>query len=82
MITEVYRQQQEMHTNKTHSTSNRIVSIHQHQVRHMVKGKARSNVEFRSKIGVSAHNGLSYLDHLNWDSYNENRRLENKFRKL
>jgi transposase, IS5 family len=71
VIHEVYRQQKQMHTTKTHSTSNRIVSIHQPHVRPMVRGKAGSEVEFGSKIGVSIHNGLTYLDHLSWDSYNE-----------
>lgn len=71
VVNEVYRQQKEMHTNKTHSTLNRIVSIHQPHVRPMVRGKAGSDVEFGSKIGVCVHNGITYLDHLSWDSYNE-----------
>ena len=76
VVNEVYRQQKEMHTNKTHSTLNRIVSIHQPHVRPMVRGKAGSNVEFGSKIGVCVHNGLTYLDHLSWDSYNETEDLK------
>lgn len=32
VISEVYRQQKEMHTNRIHSTLNRIVSIHQPHV--------------------------------------------------
>src|ERR1035437_1683225 len=71
VINEVYRQQKEMHANRTHSTPNRIVSIHQPHVRPMVRGKAGSDVEFGSKIGICVHNGLTYLDHLSWDSYNE-----------
>jgi len=76
VINEVYRQQKEMHTNKTHSTHNRIVSIHQPHVRPMVRGKAGSDVEFGSKIGICVHNGLTYLDHLSWDSYNETEDLK------
>jgi IS5 family transposase len=76
VVNEVYREQKEMHTNKTHSTPNRIVSIHQPHVRPMVRGKAGSNVEFGSKIGVCVHNGLTYLDHLSWDSYNETEDLK------
>ncbi len=76
VVNEVYRQQKEMHTNKIHSTLNRIVSIHQPHVRPMVRGKAGSNVEFGSKIGVCVHNGLTYLDHLSWDSYNETEDLK------
>ena len=76
VINEAYRQQKEMHTNKTHSTLNRIVSIHQPHVRPMVRGKAGSDVEFGSKIGVCVHNGLTYLDRLSWDSYNETEDLK------
>jgi hypothetical protein len=76
VVNEVYRQQKEMHTNKTHSALNRIVSIHQPHVRPMVRGKAGSDVEFGSKIGVCVHNGLTYLDHLSWDSYNETEDLK------
>ena len=76
VVNEVYRQQREMHSNKTHSTQNRIVSIHQPHVRPMVRGKAGSDVEFGSKIGVCVHDGLTYLDHLSWDSYNETEDLK------
>ena len=70
VINEVYRQQREMHTSRAHTTPNRIVSIHQPHVRPMVRGKAGSDVEFGSKIGICVHNGITYLDHLSWDSYN------------
>lgn len=76
VINEVYRQQKEMHSNKTHSALNRIVSIHQPHVRPMVRGKAGSDVEFGSKIGICVHDGLTYLDHLSWDSYNETEDLK------
>jgi transposase, IS5 family len=76
VIHEVYRQQKEMHSNKTHSIPNRIVSIHQPHVRPMVRGKAGAEVEFGSKIGICIHNGLTYLDHLSWDSYNETEDLK------
>ena len=51
VIHEVYRQQKLMHSNQTHSTTNRIVSIHQPHARPMVRSKAGSDVEFGSKIG-------------------------------
>ena len=76
VIQEVYRQQRQMHSTKTHSTTDGIVSIHQPHVRPMVRGKAGANVEFGSKIGVCIHNGLTHLDHLSWDSYNETEDLK------
>ena len=42
----------------------------------MVRGKAGSSVEFGSKIGVCVHDGLTYLDHLSWESYNETEDLK------
>jgi IS5 family transposase len=82
---EVYRQQKLMHSNQTHSTTNRIVSIHQPHDRPIVSGKAVSDVEFDSKIGVYIHNGLTYLDNLSWDTYNETENLKtsaNNYKKL
>lgn len=71
VVSEVYRQQKEMHTTRTHSINNRIVSIHQPHVRPMVRGKAGSDVEFGSKIGICVHDGLTFIDNISWDSYNE-----------
>jgi IS5 family transposase len=42
-----------MRRNKTHSLVDRIVSIHQPQVRPIVRGKEKSKVELGSKINVS-----------------------------
>jgi len=71
IIHTVYDQQHYMYKNKKHQVTDRIVSIHQPHVRPMVRGKAGKNVEFGSKIGVSIHNGLTYIDELNWNNYNE-----------
>lgn len=71
VVNEVYRQQRQMHTARVHTVANRIVSIHQPHVRPMVRGKAGSDVEFGSKIGICVSDGLTFLDHLNWESYNE-----------
>jgi hypothetical protein len=65
-----------MHSNRIHSVENRIVSIHQPHVRPMVRGKAGADVEFGSKIGICVHNGLTYLDRLSWESYNETEDLK------
>jgi hypothetical protein len=76
VVNEVYRQQRQMHSNRVHSVENRIVSIHQPHVRPMVRGKAGADVEFGSKIGVCVHDGLTYLDRLSWESYNETEDLK------
>lgn len=71
VINEVYRQQQEMFDKKTHSVSDRIVSISQPHIRPIVRGKAGANTEFGAKISISVINGNCYVDHMNFDSYNE-----------
>jgi IS5 family transposase len=71
IIRTLYAQQREMHTQRIHRCDHRIVSIHQPHVRPMVRGKAGSNVEFGSKIGLSLYNGYALIDTLCWDNYNE-----------
>lgn len=71
VIQEVYRQQLEMKLNRQHSTSHRIVSVHQPHVRPIVRGKARAKTEFGAKLHLSLNNGFAFVDHLSWDAYNE-----------
>lgn len=75
VISELYRQQQEMYDQRTHSVSGRIVSISQPHVRPIVRGKDRNNVEFGAKVSVSLVNGYSYLDTVSWDAYHEGNEL-------
>lgn len=75
-ISIVYNQQKEMFDEKKHSCENRIISIFQPHIRPIVRGKARANVEFGAKIGLSQVNGYSFIDHLCWNSYNESSDLE------
>ncbi len=70
-IKELYRQQRHMYDNKTHRVENRIVSISQPHVRPIVRGKARTNVEFGAKLAISVVEGLAYLEKLSWNNFNE-----------
>ena len=70
-IRKVLVQQTYMRRNKPHSVVDRIVSIHQPQVRPIVRGKEKSKVEFGSKINVSLVEGYAFLDYLLWDAFNE-----------
>ncbi len=71
VINTLYDQQKEMYDSHKHSIEDRIVSIHQPHVRPIVRGKSRANVEFGSKIHVSIIDGISFLDELSWDAFNE-----------
>jgi len=68
---ELYRQQLWMYENRTHSIADRIVSLYQPHVRPMVRGKAKSPVEFGAKVSISLVNGFSFVERIGWDAYNE-----------
>lgn len=71
VIHELYRQQLWMYQSRIHRIDDRIVSLHQPHVRPIVRGKAKSPVEFGAKISVSLVDGFSFVDHLSWDAFNE-----------
>jgi hypothetical protein len=84
VIQTLFDQQLEMYKNRTHTIADRIVSIHQPHVRPIVRGKSQSKVEFGSKIHVSLIDGISFLDELSWDAFNEGSHMEEyveKYRK-
>jgi len=84
VIGKIYTQQQEMYDNKSHTVKDRIVSIHQPYIRPMVRGKARTDVEFGAKTSLSVVERFLYLDHLRWNPFNENLDLiaqVNKYRR-
>ena len=49
----------------------RIVSISQPHVRPIKRGKANASTEFGAKISASLVDGYCFLDHLDWNNYNE-----------
>ena len=71
VIQEVLRQQKEMFRLHIHSCEHRIVSIHQPHVRPIVRGKAKTNVEFGNKIGVCLQNDIARIAYFDWEAYNE-----------
>jgi transposase, IS5 family len=81
VIQHLYEQQKKMYDAKTHSVEDRIVSIHQPHVRPIVRGKAKAKVEFGAKINVALVNGMSFLDDLSWDAFNEGTRLKSSVEK-
>jgi hypothetical protein len=71
VINTFYEQQQQMYDSQSHRIEDRIVSIHQPHVRPIVRGKSQAKVEFGAKIHVSVIDGISFLDELSWDAFNE-----------
>lgn len=76
VATEVYRQQLWMYENESKRIDDRIVSITQPHIRPIVRGKAGKPVEFGAKLSVSCFDNYVFLDHLNWDNFNESRDLK------
>jgi len=60
-----------MYETRTHSVENRIVSISQTYIRPIVRGKAGLDVEFGCKVMTSIVNGYTFIEKLDFDSYNE-----------
>ena len=71
LINTLYDQQKQMYNSCSHSVEDRIVSIHQPHVRPIVRGKTQAKVEFGAKIHVSVIDGISFLDELSCDAFNE-----------
>ena len=71
VINELYRQQAWMYDHRVHRIADRIVSLSQPHVRPIVRGKAGHPVEFGAKVSVSLVNGVSFVDRISWDAYNE-----------
>jgi hypothetical protein len=81
VIQTLFDQQLTMYKTRTHSIEDRIVSIHQPHVRPIVRGKTTASVEFGSKIQVATIDGISFLDKLGWDAFNEGGFLEDSIEK-
>lgn len=71
VIQHMYEQQQYMYENKTHSVKNRIVNIYQPYVRPIPRRKDKAAREFGAKISASEVGGMSRVEHISWDNFNE-----------
>lgn len=71
LLTTVYEQQRILFETKTHSISQRIVSLSQPFVRPIVRGKARAKTEFGAKLHISLADGYARIERLSFEPYNE-----------
>jgi transposase, IS5 family len=60
-----------MYQQRQHRIEDRIVSLAQPHLRPIVRGKAGTPVEFGAKIAISCVDGYVFLDHLDWNNFNE-----------
>jgi hypothetical protein len=79
-IKEIYRQQKYMFDNHANIVSNRIVSLFKPYIRPIVRGKENKRVEFGAKVSKSMTDGISLIDKLSFDAYNEALELKRSIR--
>ena len=71
-IRQLYAQQKEMFDKHARRVDNRIVSISQPYIRPIIRGKAKSPVEFGAKYDVSVdEKGHARLEKISFSAYNE-----------
>ncbi len=76
VIIRLYQQQEYMYKNHVHSVTDRIVSIDQPWIRPIVRGKAKTPVEFEPKLDVSIDGeGYGRIEKVSFDPYNESGNL-------
>jgi len=61
---------------KGEEVKNRIVSIDKEYIRPIIRGKENKRVEFGAKANVLQVSGISFLEHLSFDAFNEGTRLK------
>ncbi len=75
-IEKVYEQQLEMFVENKQKVKDRIVSIDKPYVRPIVRGKEKKRVEFGAKVHKLQIDGISFIEHLSFDAFNEGVRLK------
>ncbi|MGY0407104.1 MAG: transposase, partial [Polaribacter sp.] len=76
VIQNLYDQQKEMYDQKNHSVKDRIVNIYQPYVRPIPRGKDKSRTEFGAKISASVVHGMTRVEHISWNPFNESTDLK------
>lgn len=75
-ITKVKGQQWQLHFGKQATVPHRIVSLHKPYVRPIVRGKEVKPVEFGVKVNMLLVDGISFIEHLSYEGFNEGTRLQ------
>ena len=75
-IREIAMQQRWHYDNPGEPVPNRIVSVRQPHIRTMVRGKARGEVEFGQKLGLSIVGGFTFIESQSWDNFAEGNTLQ------
>lgn len=75
-IKEVREQQWQLYFGNVPRVPDRIVSLHKPYVRPIIRGKEVKPVEFGAKVNMLQVDGISFIEHLSYDNFNEGIRLQ------
>jgi hypothetical protein len=75
-IREIAKQQRHHYENPGEPIPNRIVSVRQPHIRPIVRGKARSDVEFGQKLGFSIVDRFTFIENKSWNNFAEGNTLK------
>lgn len=73
-IQKIYKQQQ-THFDTGEKIKDRIVSIHKDYIRPIVRGKEVKPVEFGAKVNKVQIDGISFIEHISFNAFNEGTRF-------
>ena len=76
VINKLKEQQWQLHFGKQAKVPDRIVSLHKPYVRPIIRGKEVKPVEFGAKVNMLLVDGISFIEHLSYDNFNEGTRLQ------
>ena len=75
-IKNLLQQQWQLHYGGQATVPGRIVSLHKPYVRTIIRGKEVKPLEFGAKVNMLVVDGISFIEHLSYDNYNEGTRLQ------
>lgn len=73
-IQKIYKQQKH-HFDTGENIKDRIVSIHKDYIRPIVRGKEVKPVEFGAKVNKIQIDGISFIEHINFNAFHEGNRF-------
>lgn len=65
-----------MYEEKIHRVKDKIDNIYRPYIRSIPRGKDKASKEFGAKISASVVDGMSSVEHISWDQFNESTDLE------
>lgn len=75
-IRAVKAQQEQLYVQGQARVPNKIVSLCKPYIRAIIRGKQAKAVEFGAKVQVLQIDGISFIEHLSYDNFNESTRLK------